>query len=554
MYGMRFPLIALLSLGASSVMAAPLSSGDRYEIEQRQKQLLENNQQQLDSLRRQSELSPSVQTPPSKSIHQPCFNIRHIEWIGATLLNDELKNKLNAPYMGRCLNLEQINLLLRDVNQWYMEQGYITSRAFLPEQDLARGDLKIAVMEGRIERIVINDKPDSIINIIFPGLVGKPLNLRDIEQGLDQLQRLRSFRFQIDIQPGNRPGFSIINLKGQRLLPLQGSIEYDNSGQKSTGEQQGRITLVVDSPLALAEQWRLSGAKSVEGVAAHDSSSIQAGVNLPYGYWNLDYGYSYSDYRNDVLTREYVYSSEGDSQTHGMTLSRVMYRDGTIKSSMQWAVNYRSNHNYISDQLLTTSSYNFSSTSLNLNHGFRWGSGFVTFNPGLTLGTDWFGAKDDHDAGPNELKAQFQKWTLFTSYGAAFTEKLSWLSSIYGQWSPDRLYSVEKISLGGESSVRGFKEQTVSGDCGGYWRNELSWQGAELPVVGSLRWWGALDAGRARLDDGWYDRADLVGSALGVEQQGRWVTSNISIGFPIMSPSWMSADNYSIYYRFGLKL
>jgi Hemolysin activation/secretion protein len=551
---MRCLIIVLSLLGAASAMAAPLSAGDRYEIEQRQKQLLENNQQQLDSLRRQSELPSVINKPSVSSANQPCFNIHHITWTGSTLLSDELKDKLSVPYLGQCLSLERINLLLRDINQWYMEQGYITSRAFVPEQDLAQGDLHIAVMEGKVERVVINGKPDPILRTLFPGVVGKPLNLRDIEQGLDQLQRLRSFRFQIDIQPGTSPGFSIINLKGQRLLPWQGGIEYDNSGQKSTGEQQGRINVVADSPFKLAELWRLSGAKSIEGVDAHDSSSLQAGLNLPYGYWNLDYGYSYSDYRNDIASREYVYTSEGDNQTHGMTLSRVMYRDGTVKSSALWAVNYRTNHNYIADQLLTTSSYKFSSTSLSLNHGFKWGPGFATFNPGLTLGTDWFGTKNDHAGGADELKAQFQKWTLFTSYGGAFTEQFSWLSSLYGQWSPDRLYSVEKLSLGGESSIRGFKEQSVSGDCGGYWRNELSWQGAELPVVGSLRWWGALDTGRVRLDDNGNDRADLIGSALGVEQQGRWVTSSLSVGFPLMSPGWMNADSYSIYYRLGLTL
>ncbi len=61
-----------------------------------------------------------------------------------------------------------------------------------------------------------------------------------------------------------------------------------------------------------------------------------------------------------------------------------------------------------------------------------------------------------------------------------------WLTSPYAQWSPDRLYGSERLTLGGESSVRGFKEQYLSGDNGGYWRNELGYYSLfTLPVIGA---------------------------------------------------------------------
>ncbi|HGV0062501.1 TPA: ShlB/FhaC/HecB family hemolysin secretion/activation protein, partial [Escherichia coli] len=70
-----------------------------------------------------------------------------------------------------------------------------------------------------------------------------------------------------------------------------------------------------------------------------------------------------------------------------------------------------------------------------------------------------------------------------------------WLTSAYAQWSPDRLHGVEQLSLGGESSVRGFKEQYISGNNGGYLRNELSWSLFSLPYVGTVRAVAALDGG-----------------------------------------------------------
>ncbi|MHA4875143.1 POTRA domain-containing protein, partial [Enterococcus faecium] len=89
---------------------------------------------------------------------------------------------------------------------WYLSEGYITSRAFLPEQDLASGILTLGILEGRVENIVIDGKPDPMTLTLFPNLAGEILNLRDLEQGVEQLSRLRSLSYRLDIQPGRQAG------------------------------------------------------------------------------------------------------------------------------------------------------------------------------------------------------------------------------------------------------------------------------------------------------------------------------------------------------------
>ena len=46
-------------------------------------------------------------------------------------------------------------------------------------------------------------------------MLGEPLNLRDLEQGLDQLNRLRSVDLTADIAPGSQPGASRIILRSR---------------------------------------------------------------------------------------------------------------------------------------------------------------------------------------------------------------------------------------------------------------------------------------------------------------------------------------------------
>uniref|UniRef100_UPI0005747958 ShlB/FhaC/HecB family hemolysin secretion/activation protein n=2 Tax=Aeromonas hydrophila TaxID=644 RepID=UPI0005747958 len=481
----------------------------------------------------------------------PCFVVTAIRFEGAGQLDADARTTLTHPFLHTCMGLPHINALIRDVSQWYLAQGFITSRAFLPEQDLASGMLTIAVLEGRVERIVVDGQPDRITHTLFPGLVGEVLNLRDLEQGVDQLSRLRTLSYQLDIQPGTAAGQSIVNLKGSRRLPLQGSLEFDNSGQQSTGEEQGRMSLSADNLWSLAEQWSLGGSRSTDGRAAHDATSWQAGLSLPYGYWLFDAGYQYSDYRNDLLSRGYVYDSRGNTRTSTGTLSRTLYRDGQSKVSAVLGITHRQSRNFIMEQLLESSSYRLSSLRSGLNLATRVDHHFFTLNPTLTLGTDWFGADSDRGRPVATPRAQFEKWGLFGSYSTAW-QQLGWLSTLYGQWSPDTLYSVERVSLGGDASVRGFKEQSLSGDIGGYLRNELSWQAQTPAWLGQWRGWLALDMGRVDLGNQGDRWRRMVGTALGWEQRYRHVAGNLSVGFPISAPAWLNADPYVVNYRLSI--
>ncbi|WP_350307981.1 POTRA domain-containing protein, partial [Photorhabdus viridis] len=72
----------------------------------------------------------------------------------------------------------------------------------LRAQDLSSGTLMITVNEGKIESISLDDETPRSLKMAFPGMIGKTLNLRDIEQGMERLNRLPSQQVAIDIQPG----------------------------------------------------------------------------------------------------------------------------------------------------------------------------------------------------------------------------------------------------------------------------------------------------------------------------------------------------------------
>ncbi|WP_167686177.1 ShlB/FhaC/HecB family hemolysin secretion/activation protein [Rahnella sp. CJA17(1/100)] len=286
-------LLVLTGIFSLTAQAAPLSPADRGSIEQQQRQLLQQNQQQRQELERSTSVAPAPQTPAQPG--GPCFDIHDITLSGADHMPARIQQKLTQPYLQQCLGIGQINALVKQVSDWYIGQGYITSRAFLTEQDLSSGALSLTVMEGKLEAIKMENQRGAMLAMAFPWLTGKILNLRDIEQGMEQINRLRKTPVQIEIQPGSQPGYSIVNLTSKPEFPLQASAGFDNSGQKSTGTGQVSGSLTGNNLLGLADQWFVSASRSSDGASDHDAKSVQAGVNLPYGY-------SVSDQTGDALS------------------------------------------------------------------------------------------------------------------------------------------------------------------------------------------------------------------------------------------------------------
>ncbi len=166
-------LAGILLVLSQPVFAAPLSPADRNSIEQQQQQLLLQNQQQRESLERTAPLArPSPAEPPVPA-SGPCFTINRIVLEGTTLIDDRRQRKLLAPWVNQCLNMARINQLTNTVSDWYISRGYITSRAFLTEQNLRSGELHLAILEGRLEKIHMDGAPERELKMTFPGLEGR---------------------------------------------------------------------------------------------------------------------------------------------------------------------------------------------------------------------------------------------------------------------------------------------------------------------------------------------------------------------------------------------
>jgi hemolysin activation/secretion protein len=516
--------------------------------------LLEQAQQQREVLQNGISVSPQP-LPATDMPGETCQKVQTIVLQGAEHLSWSVKEKLVAPWQGRCMTLTDINRLVHETTNAYLQRGYVTSQAWLQAQDISTGELVISVSEGRVESITFEGEDSLAVRMAFPRMIGGILNLRDLEQGMEQLNRLPSQQVNIDIQPGTRSGYSkVVLISTSRRFPASAYVGADNSGQKSTGTHQINAGVTIDNPLRIADQWSFSVTRNSDFNPGYCSRSFSGNSSIPYGYWLFSYQYVWSDFFQDVPFNANTYRYQGSNQTQRLAANRLLLRDGTRKFSLDMAITRRRADNQLAGEQLAISSPTLSSVSLGGNYSAVLGQGYLTANPQISHGLHWLGATPDSPEHADLPRSAFRKFTLSTSYFYPLTPSLYYLISLYGQTTPDNLYSSERISVGGQYSVRGFKEQFLTSNRGVYWRNELNWQWMTLPGLGDLSLISALDSGwvlghREEIDGG-----NVTGTTLGVSLNGRWFNQTITVGKPLLHPDSLQPDRWVAYWQATITL
>lgn len=531
---------------------------DRLKLKHQHEKALENEPARIEI----DQPAPTVDAAET----DVCVQIDSIVFVGATLLSDSKKAGLSGPFLGRCLSMNHLHEVVRATTNLYIERGYVTTRAFVPAQDLGSRRLEIRVVEGEVESIRLNDDSPADrrrIAMTFPsGIVGKPLNLRDIEQGMDQLNRLPSGNAQLRIEPGEKVGASRIVVTDQPGKMWRFRVGLDNSGQKSTGEIKAFASVDKDNLLGLSDMLslNLSGdAKSLLDMSRLGSRSISAYYTVPFGFWSVTASAGVSEYHTHLEGGGSKYLSDGRTSSYGLDLNRVLHRGSQSKTTAGISLAVKDVDNFIEKERLVASSYDLSILGASLGHQRRFFDGVLGLSGEFHLGLPLFGADRDNTSERSVPKNEFRKLSLTGSWMRPFEiagHPLTFSTQGAAQWSPDTLYNSERLDLGGRHTVRGFQLDSLGGDSGGYVRNELAM--SILPqdrsawftsVFDDLQLYAGYDAGFIHRDkDDEYERGVLQGAVLGLRTRGGYIESDLSVSRALDAPSFMKNRDWEVYW------
>lgn len=475
-----------------------------------------------------------------------------------SLLEHAEFRRIASIFEGHVLGAAHINALLDRLTRVLVEAGYITSRAAVAEQSLASGTLVVRVHAGRIEAIHYNgrdlDARDAGmlgVRLALPLERGEVLRLRDVEQAVDQLNRLRRNNAQVQIKPGTQPGGSIVEFANSPGDARTYSLSTDNQGSATTGRLRVQAGMEQGNALGLMESLSLGLVTSAE------TNAVFGAFAIPLGYYTLSLMRSWSEYQNLIGDTALVY---GTSHSTSIALNRLLSRSQDSKTALDVSLTKRRSARAINNLDLTPQNQAVARIGINRLTRFQTanGAGQWTFDVGVVRGLSGLGADRDAPHAPEgAARGQFTKLEGNATLQLPMAKAWSWRSRIAAQWSQVPLYSSEQLFAGGVSTVRGFAESAAGGDRGLTWRNEWAMQGVPAPFDGrvfghklGIEPYLFLDAARlSTLADG--QRATLLSAGAGLRFALGKGTGEVIVGKPLKAPETVADTGARIHVQFG---
>lgn len=405
------------------------------------------------------------------------MTVREIRVQGATLLSPRSIRKLVGKYEGQCLNLDGINAVLQTLTNAYVERGNVTSRAVLGPQDLGTGVLEIQIIEGRVESI----GPDAASSMqprqfltIFPGVQGSVLQLRDIEQGLEQLNRLPSNNAAMRIEPGAKAGASRVLISNVQKRTWRLSAGVDNLGRKAQASRNTPWALrkiifwaaMISSPYTgPAPCRRVAGPvrPTVGGLQRQPVGSVFRAFRLLAAERQRQ---PLQLYHPGFRTESGIYQQRHDNRGPPEP-GQVVWRDAAGKLSLGGFIQYRDVVNRFEGERLVASSYRLThrGPGSRLCAAAAWRC--ADFAGRADLGIARHVLEPARPVRSDTPHVDFSKTTGTLGWYRPFNvgeQQWAWTLSAYGQTSEQTLYGSERLYLGSSYTVRGFKETPVGGD------------------------------------------------------------------------------------------
>ncbi|MEA1063083.1 ShlB/FhaC/HecB family hemolysin secretion/activation protein [Erwinia sp. HR93] len=536
-----------LFLLANSALAAPQDNQFLYQQEQ-QKAL----EQQL------APEKPDVRLPaPVNSISRPefpeetpCFPLSRVVLSGTESLPHWLPLQRIANWgVGQCLGTKGINLLMSSLQNRLIYHGYVTTRVLAPAQDLKSGTLRLTVLPGTIRHVVLTPESGHYIQLYsaFPAHEGALLDLRDIEQGLENLQRLTGVEASMEIVPGDKPGESDIALSWKQDRMWRLGAYLDDSGTKSTGRYQGGMTVYLNNPLSLSDMFYVSGSHDLNSTGDKGNKNLTLNYSVPFGYWQ--FGVTANDYSYHQL----LAGPNGDNRYSGKSksltaqASRIIHRSGTQKTTLNFDVTTRQSRNFINDTEIEVQRRQTSAWRLGLQHRHYIGAATLDAGASWQRGTRWFGAMKAPEEYTGDATALGKILRLDASLTLPFalaSQNFRYSVQYSRQINETRLTPQDEFSIGNRWTVRGFDgERSLSAARGWFVRNDLGWS---TPLPGSELYIGA-DYGEVGGSSSSMRIGDrLAGGALGLRGSAFNTGYDLFAGIPFSKPKGFQTSGVTL--------
>ncbi|MFM8245666.1 MAG: ShlB/FhaC/HecB family hemolysin secretion/activation protein [Burkholderiaceae bacterium] len=540
------------------------TSGEQSESQQLRQQERELQRRQQLEPQPDVRLQPTVAEPVLRfpSDETPCSLIERVLLAGE--MSNQFADLLTAADIagdgsrdaikGRCIGTAGISVVIRRLQNELVRRGFVTTRVLVAPQDLTHGVIGVTLIPGRIRNIRFTETTSMRATTwnAIPMRAGDLLNLREIEQALENLKRVPTVDAEIRIVPADSldatPGYSDIVIEWRQKFPFRLNLSADNSGLESTGRYQGAFTLSYDHALTLNDLFYVSVNNSLFTNAPSPSGTNGKTLHysLPFGHWLVAATTSSNQYRQPIASVIGTTIYSGESSNHELKLSRVLARDANSKTSAYLSVWSKQSHNYIGDVEMVVQRRQLGGWEAGWARRQILGAATLDLNAGYRRGTGAFGSQRrvNEDMEGSSRPQIIQLGALYNLPFVFASQRMRYTLAVRAQHAGRSLLPQDRFSLGSRFSVRGFDEQRIlSADEGWLVRNDL---GVSLGGSGQEAYLG-LDYGElhGRHSDQLLGK-HLAGMALGIRGGAYGLTYDLFAGRALSAPVGFSAQGLNV--------
>ena len=444
------------------------------------------------SLSKQSEdLAKNKQTQPTNAPapSEVLIPVKQILVVGSSILTTDEIDQITKPYINKSLTFNQLREVADQITQIYQERNYITSRAIIETQDIKNGLVTIKVLEGSLERIDIKKggnetgrlNDDYLRSRVAIATVS-PLNFTNLE---DQLQLLRSDPLLSDIRAnlisGSKPDQSVLKITFTEAKTFSTRLFTDNYGNLSSGIYRAGATLQEANLTGIGDL------ASISYVRSQSSNAYSFGYQYPLNPMGgtLNFGASLGDSR--VSQPEFAdLNIATDSQIYDLSYRQPIMRSPREELALGVGLSFEN-----SSSSFLGNPFNFQSSDPNNTDGRsqarvlrltqdytnRDTTGAWAFRSVFSAGLNLLGATIRNDGLPDGRFLYWNGQVLRVQRLGNDRDTLA-VFRLNMQLTGDRLLSLNRFSVGGPQSIRGYRQNQNSGDAGIQGTVEF-----QLPVV-----------------------------------------------------------------------
>ncbi len=301
------------------------SRNEDYQYYQRKKQLEENPGNKENQVI-QNYNGGSMQQATVEELNTKGVFVNSVEVAPSEILTKEEINNLVQPIVGKNVFIEDIQKVIDSINNLYAEKGFVTARAFLPEQTVENGNIYIALTESRIGSITVQENrwtKDKYITDRLPQKEGDLFDIVELEKDILDFNRYNEgVKLSANLKAGQKPGTTDVEVVADETFPFHVMGIFDNAGRYNTGSLRGGAMIYADSLFGRRDRMSLGSyfSKGAQSpffdynipVNKHDGrvgfmfSSTFADIKYgPYRDWGLgSNAYQYSLYYMQPIIRK----------------------------------------------------------------------------------------------------------------------------------------------------------------------------------------------------------------------------------------------------------